>query len=646
MIAEVWRDALHRRHPGPLLACHLGSGTAGGIDRVRFGRRDTVVDLGRRSVDEVFGPDDPPHPFEQVVLVVGTPTDLRRAVPVVAGPVRAARFTVIVRRAAEHLPPPFPMVPGTGRWTGLLDARIKRVPDAGWSVELLLTRPVSLAEVVTALSHGLAGGRRGTATGPLVAARGRDAGVWRPGDALAGGMDEVDAILDVGTAGAEHDPAEPVTPRLRRWSLEDSRWRALGRPGAVPRPRGGFEVDDVPPLDETMINPTGFVQDTEGRSGRLVSREGRWALVVNGRVRRRLPDDGTVTDADIEAVRDLRTIRVEWGRHSGPLASVRAVAAFAAAGVPLLGDPGPSWASCLGEPLRALMSSVCLKDMRDPLRREEHSVRLRRAALRAHGARARWRRLGEITGVDLPAEPTVSVVLCTRRPHMVPFALGQVARQRGVDVELVLGMHGFDLDAPGVGEAVADHRERGGRVIAYEADPALPLGSILNRAVLRAGGDLVAKMDDDDWYGPDHLADLVLARSYSGADVVGNAAEFVYLEELDMTVRLPLGESERASRRLGGGTLMMDRRVWEETGGFRPIPTSEDTQFLAGVELMGGRLYRTHGCNYVLRRRSGGHTWKVGSGYFLKGTVRAQWPGWRPSALLEPREHELVGGGR
>jgi hypothetical protein len=41
----------------------------------------------------------------------------------------------------------------------------------------------------------------------------------------------------------------------------------------------------------------------------------------------------------------------------------------------------------------------------------------------------------------------VSVVLATRRPEMLAFALRQVAQQRGVDLQLVLAPHGFTPDA-------------------------------------------------------------------------------------------------------------------------------------------------------------------------------------------------------
>ena len=50
----------------------------------------------------------------------------------------------------------------------------------------------------------------------------------------------------------------------------------------------------------------------------------------------------------------------------------------------------------------------------------------------------------------------------------------------------------------------------------------------------------------------------------------------------------------------------------------------------------GGRIYRTHGLGYVLRRAASGHTWDPGLGHFLDPQrVRDQWRGFHPSSLLE-----------
>lgn len=647
-------DALRLRGSLPVLVCHAGPAAAKAVGDLALGARDRAIDLDLVVVGEEGDAPADPHPG-LVAVVAATPTDLRRAVAPLGTLPDAPFAAVVLLGTSAHRGPPIPVAPGLGQWSDLLDLRVRRLADGGWACEAGFADPVPVWQVVEALARGAVGGRRGAAALPSVAVVGEDTGLWCPGGTRAADPAKADVLVRVGRGSAQGPPDgtpgegsdadrggdEGARARaVRRASLAESAWAPAGRPGGtVP---GAFGVHDVPPVDERSVNPAGFVARAGSEVGRLVTRDGRWALVVGQTVRWRVPDDGTVTDVDVARVRDLRAVSLEWGRHSGPLAAVRAVAALAAAGVPLVGGPVPLWARCLGPELSALLTAVGARDLKDALLREEHSVRLRRAALRAHGVRARWRALGAEAGVGVPADPPVSVVLCTRRPEMVGFALRQVSRQRGVEVELVLGLHGFGEDAPGVRAAVAGYRAAGRALEVFRPDPGAVLGSVLNEGIARAGAPTVAKMDDDDWYGPDHLADLALARHYSGADLVGSAAEIVYLESLDLTVRRSV-PTECPWRRAAGGTLLMDRVTVEEVGGFPPVGTAEDTGLLTAIRRLGGRVYRGHGLNYVLRRRASGHTWDVGTGHFLRpGGERSQ--GWRPSALLEPDPADAPAG--
>jgi hypothetical protein len=143
-------------------------------------------------------------------------------------------------------------------------------------------------------------------------------------------------------------------------------------------------------------------------------------------------------------------------------------------------------------------------------------------------------------------------------------------------------------------------------------------------------------MDDDDWYGPDFVRDLLLARRYSGAQVVGCFAEFNFLQPQWITTRRP-DPSEIYRPLVAGGTMLIDRGFLRSIGGFRNTLKYVDAQLLTAVRAAGGAIYRTHGLGYVLRRGNHGHTWDPGMGYFVSGQrVAAQWRGFRPSALLEP----------
>lgn len=301
---------------------------------------------------------------------------------------------------------------------------------------------------------------------------------------------------------------------------------------------------------------------------------------------------GPPTAAMVSSLRDAQGVRVPAD------AARETVAALAMAGVPLV---GPGFADV---------------DLDDPLSREEHSIELRRSAIDEHGS-VDWQR-------------PVSVLLATRRPEQLDFALAQVARQRGVtSLELVLAPHGFDVDPAAVRDAVGIDA----RVVPASADTVF--GDVLHAAAEAAEGDVLLKMDDDDWYAPDVVADLLRARAYSGAELTGMPAELHYLAPRDLTVKRG-HPTELYARFVAGGTMLVDRSVLREVGGFRSVRKYVDAQLLAGVTAAGGAIYRTHGLGYVLRRNESGHTWQVDMDYLLDPSrVQRTWEGLSPSRLME-----------
>ncbi len=128
-------------------------------------------------------------------------------------------------------------------------------------------------------------------------------------------------------------------------------------------------------------------------------------------------------------------------------------------------------------------------------------------------------------------------------------------------------------------------------------------------------------MDDDDFYGPHFLLDLLLAREYSGADVVGTPAEFVFLEDLDRTVRrhgTARDASERFASIVAGGTITISAGAaglaWAASS---PYAASSTSSCSTRCRSVGGTIYRSHGLGFMLRRSSDGHTWTVGDEHFL-----------------------------
>jgi hypothetical protein len=583
-------------------------------DQVSAAPSSTVVDLDTA---------DPGTPLEApesgaVAVLARTHTDLRRAVSLAALLPKATRVVVAVATAQQALPVVAP------DWPDLRSFQVRRGAAGEWAADATFARARPAGDVVVAL----AGGHRLQAwPPPRVALAGPGAAHWRPGD----------PAVTLTTAGGplddpEHPPPADLVLRLTGpdpvpWT--DARVRVVDRPQSG---SPGTGVDAVPPVDERSVNPGGFVSTPELGSALLTWTGDHWAVQVDPENLVRFPVSGAVTDADVARLRQLRSVAIGWDDEAGSISAVRVVAGLAAAGVPLhAAYVPPAAGGALGAELAGLLTGAGEQDLADDLRREEHSVRLRRAALRTHSTEARWRNLAAAAGLAVPAAPKISVVLCTRRPEFLGFALAQIARQRHVDLELILTLHGIPADLPEVKEAVAEF-DRPITVIEVPAD--VPFGAALNQGVARSAGRYVAKWDDDDWYADEFLADMLLASSYTGAELVGCKAQFVYLGQIDLTI-YRAGRSEWMSRWLAGGTFVMERSAFETVGGFPLVSRHVDAALLDALLAAGARTYSTHGLGYALHRRVTGHTWNQPVTYFLRAAAR-QWRGPRFSAFIDP----------
>jgi len=202
---------------------------------------------------------------------------------------------------------------------------------------------------------------------------------------------------------------------------------------------------------------------------------------------------------------------------------------------------------------------------------------------------------------------TVTAMVSTNRPHQIAHVVGQLARQRDVSLQVKLLTHGFSpTDAD-----VAVARDSGLDIEWLEQPETASLGECYNRIVERADGDVLAKIDDDDLYGPYYLFDQLAAMDYSGAEVVGKGAHFVYLEDEDLTIlRFPESECQFTSFVLGP-TIVGASELFRHVP-FRPITRGEDSGLLHDVGDAGARIYSSDRFGFIqCRSGQGKHTWRI-----------------------------------
>ena len=372
----------------------------------------------------------------------------------------------------------------------------------------------------------------------------------------------------------------------------------------------------VPAFDPALDNPVGWVREVEASAAAL----GPPGLLPDGVSAHR-----RVRAGDRDALRHCHHLEDVAAFHAGAVERAGVLARLAACGVPVhLADRASDLEALLGEELHALMCADLAGA--DAAAREAASIAMRRAALRTHSLRARAAQVCEAAGVDPPPPACVSVVLATRRPALLARAVANVARQRYPRIELVLALHGPGFEARTVERSLAGFGHPA-RVLRIGADR--PLGTVLNVASAEAVGPLLAKMDDDDVYGPEHLWDLVLAREYSGAALVGKFPATVYLARLHRTVRARAVPGEAWSHSITGGALLLSRSDLARAGSWRDAPRHVDRGLVEDVARRGGAVYRTHDAGYLLVRHGEGHTWERADAAFVAG-AEAVHAGWRP----------------
>lgn len=248
---------------------------------------------------------------------------------------------------------------------------------------------------------------------------------------------------------------------------------------------------------------------------------------------------------------------------------------------------------------------------------------LQRAVLAGHTAAHRARQVATAAGLSVPAiaPPTVSAVVPTNRTHELDNVFANLGRQDHPALELVLVLHGLETDD-------AELRRRAveagvAELTIVHADASLTLGACMNLGVDAADGRYIAKMDDDNIYGPRYLSDLLAAFGYTDAGIVGKWAHYVWLRSTGAVVlRYPDAE-HRYERRIQGGSMLFAGDIARDVR-FSDIPRAVDSDILDRSMAAGVRVYSGDRHNYVSVRGDDrhSHTWTVTDSTFLTSTGR------------------------
>lgn len=215
---------------------------------------------------------------------------------------------------------------------------------------------------------------------------------------------------------------------------------------------------------------------------------------------------------------------------------------------------------------------------------------------------------------------SVTAVCVSKRPWLIPRVAEMLNAQNDVNVKVIYVAHGEGAVEKDVLEAFKGVESC--RFLRVTGDDKV-LADGLNLALDRCETDVVAKIDDDDYYGPNYLLDACLALQYSGAALVGKTSFFCYVESTnDFALRFA-GKHYRYSKHVQGGTLTWSRK---KTGNlrFQRVRQGTDSLFLKKLLEKGYEIYSSDPFNFIHVRYANAHdhTWAIEDDKFLEAAKK------------------------
>lgn len=196
----------------------------------------------------------------------------------------------------------------------------------------------------------------------------------------------------------------------------------------------------------------------------------------------------------------------------------------------------------------------------------------------------------------------VSVFTCTNRPQFMEQVFKNYLQQVYLPRELIIVLNNNLM-------SLKEWQNRAGKyddIHVFQLDEKISLGECTNYAIEKSNFDYVAKFDDDDYYAPHYLIDMMAAFNYTEADIIGKTSRFIYFKSKSVLgLYCPYPEFSYANY-VVGATMVLRKDIWREIH-FLDITAGEDTLFQQECEKCGYKIFATDRYNYVTIRHTDLH---------------------------------------
>ncbi|SDM44569.1 glycosyltransferase family 2 protein [Bacillus sp. OK048] len=200
----------------------------------------------------------------------------------------------------------------------------------------------------------------------------------------------------------------------------------------------------------------------------------------------------------------------------------------------------------------------------------------------------------------------VSVITCTMRENFIDNVFENYSRQTLKNKELIIILNKNSMN-------IDKWVEKGSaypNVRVYQLHEKATLGDCLNFGVIKSKYDIIAKLDDDDYYGPNYLTSAMRALRQDKGSIVGKSAYYIYFKRKNALVYVQ-GPENSITDSVAGATLAFKKEIFKDVQ-FEKVNRAEDYFFIDQAKQFGHTVYALDRNDFVvIRHDTENHTWKV-----------------------------------
>ncbi|HDL5190775.1 TPA: glycosyltransferase, partial [Mannheimia haemolytica] len=226
-------------------------------------------------------------------------------------------------------------------------------------------------------------------------------------------------------------------------------------------------------------------------------------------------------------------------------------------------------------------------------------------------------------GQDIkPEAPLASIVVASNRPYFIDRIVDNVTNQSYPNIEVIVIAQKYTAEQLDNLKQKLSKSNKLKNVIVVQNDSDDTLGKRLNQGIKLSKGEYVAKFDDDDFYFPNYLQDMLIPFKFGDYGIIGKKEIFIFLESQNKTFVRYKGQRHLETDFLTGATLVFARDALKKLS-FGDLNRGEDSNILEQAKKLGIKMYVTDPFNFVVFRSKelSNHTWQVDDNFFTNKGV-------------------------